>query len=191
MTRRPVIIALFVMLLMFCKAKTESVTSSTQSAATTQSTATTAPPPATTTTAAATATTAASPAPAAGVIATQDTNYPGLTAEVTEFRRKGNTLTAKVRLTNKSDKNVSPEIRYNAVYLIDTAGGKKYQTLKDETGTYIAALSSGSSEHFWEDVKAGESKTIWMKFPAPPPEVKTITLQLPNMPPFDDLTIQD
>ena len=32
---------------------------------------------------------------------------------------------------------------------------------------------------------------LWMKFPAPPADVKTISLSLPNMPPFDDVAIQD
>src|SRR6059058_123384 len=46
---------------------------------------------------------AAAPAPgtpSAGALASQETNWNGIMAEVTEFRRKGNTLTAKVRLTN-------------------------------------------------------------------------------------------
>jgi hypothetical protein len=30
-----------------------------------------------------------------------------------------------------------------------------------------------------------------MKFPAPPVEVKAITLQIPKTPPFEDLAIQD
>jgi hypothetical protein len=31
----------------------------------------------------------------------------------------------------------------------------------------------------------------WMKFPAPPPDVKTGTLAVPQIPPFEDLSIQD
>src|SRR5262245_53898193 len=52
-------------------------------------------------------------APAEAVIASQDTNWSGVVAEVTEFRRKGNTLTAKVRLRNAGADEVQPEIKFD------------------------------------------------------------------------------
>ena len=108
-----------------------------------------------------------------------------------EFRRKGNTLTAKVRFTNKGSQDAQVEVVYGEIYLIDTAGGKKYGTLKDEKGSYIAALRSGWQDRWYESIKPGAPQTIWIKFPAPPPEVKAITLQIPKTPPFEDLPIQD
>jgi hypothetical protein len=172
------------LLVMSCtRAQETTATTST----TTQSTATTAPPPVSTTTAAA----APPAAPAGGSLASQETNWNGITAEVTEFRRKGNTLTAKVRFINKGSENPEVDVNYSQVYLIDTSGGKKYETLKDEKNTYIAALNTNWQDRWYEHLKPGESKTIWMKFPAPPAEVKAITLQIPKTPPFEDITIQD
>ena len=149
--------------------------------------ATTTPPPA-----AATppppVTTAAAPA---GALASQQTNWPGIAADITEFRRKGSTLTARVVFRNGGTAAAEPDIHYNEVYVMDAAAGKKYEPLKDERDNYIAALRSGYRDRWYETLAPGASYTIWVKFPAPPPEVKTVTLQLPGMPPFEDLAIQD
>lgn len=144
--------------------------------------------PATTTVAAP----APTPAPPAGsAIVSQETNWKGITADVTEFRRKGNTLTAKVRLTNHGSENSNAAVKYGEVYLMDTGAGKKYEVLKDEKDNYIAYLTSGWSYQWYDSMKPNETITLWMKFPAPPAEVKAITLQLPGMAPFEDVPIQD
>ena len=133
-----------------------------------------------------------STAPSAGALATQETNWKGIVAEVTEFRRKGNTLTAKVRLTNRGSEESKAEVLFKEVYLIDTAGGKKYEVLKDEKGSFIASLTQGWGDRWYDNsLKPGDSYLLWMKFPAPPAETKAITLQLPSTPPFEDVNIQD
>ena len=147
------------------------------------------------------AATSSEPAPAAAapaapsapgtVLASQETNWPGIVAEVTEFRRKGNTLTAKVRLRNQGSGEVETSVLYNEVYLMDLGAGKKYQVLRDEKGTFIAALRAGWSDRWYDNLGPGESYTLWVKFPAPPAEVRSITLQVPGVPPFEDLAIQD
>lgn len=130
--------------------------------------------------------------PAAGtVLASQETNWSGIVAEVTEFRRKGNTLTARVRLRNQGGVGVQPEVIYDEVYVMDLAAGKKYKVLADEAGAYIAALRSGWKDRWYDKIEPGQSQTLWMKFPAPPAEVKSVTLQVPGVPPFEDLAIQD
>jgi hypothetical protein len=134
---------------------------------------------------------ASAPAAAGTVLASQETNWQGVVAEVTEFRRKGNTLTAKVRLRNQGSEKVQPEVIYKEVYLMDLGAGKKYQVLQDEKGAYIAALKSGWNDRWYDELAPGESYTMWVKFPAPPAEVKSVTLQVPGVPPFEDLAIQD
>ncbi|HEV8579541.1 MAG TPA: hypothetical protein VGX68_10715 [Thermoanaerobaculia bacterium] len=146
------------------------------------------PPPAS----APTGTPAGVPASApAAVLASQETNWQGIAADVTEFRRKGNTLTAKVVIRNHGSGEAQPDINYKEVYLMDLAAGKKYEVLKDEKGAYIAALRSNWNDRWYETLKPGESYTLWMKFPAPPADVKAVTLQIPGAPPFEDLAIQD
>lgn len=123
-------------------------------------------------------------------LATQDTN-DGLVAEVTEFKRRGNTLTAKVRLRNAGTEAVTIDLEYGKTYVLDAAGGKKYEVLRDDAKNYIAAMGSSYTDRYWEGIEPGEQKIVWMKFPAPPPEVEVATLQIDNAPPFDDLAIQD
>jgi hypothetical protein len=130
------------------------------------------------------------PAPAAA-LASQQTNWPGVVADVTEFRRKGSTLTAKVVLRNQGNVESEPHIAYDELYVMDLGAGKKYEVLKDEKGNYIAALRSGYRDQWFQKLKPGETYTIWVKLPAPPPDVKTVTLQIPGVPPFEDLAIQD
>jgi len=161
-------------------------------------------PPASTAAPAATPTTEAAPpaaapagpaststAPAGASLASQETNWTGIAADVTEFRRKGNTLTAKVVLRNHGTADAQPDINYKEVYLMDLAAGKKYEVLQDEKGAFIAALRSNWNDRWYETLKPGQSFTLWMKFPAPPPDVKSVTLQVPGAPPFEDLPIQD
>jgi hypothetical protein len=191
---RSFVIVSLITLLVSCKAAQETTTSTaTTSTTATQATATTAAPAPVTTTVATTQTTAAAPAaaPAGTSLASQETNWPGVTAEVTEFKRKGNSLTAKVRLTNKGTADAQPQVEWRDVALVDATGGKKYEVLKDEKGAAIASTRAGWTDRWYESIAPNQSQIIWMKFPAPPLEVKTITLQMPKMPPFDDLTIQD
>jgi len=146
------------------------------------------PPAASSHNAAATAVPASiSPAPVKppDALASHNTNWPGVVADVTEFRRKGNTLTALVRLRNISSGGVV-EFRFSGAYLMDEAGAKKYEVLKDDKGGYIAS----SSELLTQYLSGGQSMTVWMKFPAPPPEVTNATLAMPQMPPFENLVIQ-
>ena len=130
------------------------------------------------------------PAPPAS-LARQETNWSGVVAEVTELRRKGNTLTAKVRFRNQGGAEAEPDVHYNEAYVMDLGAGKKYEVLKDEKGNYIAGLRSGWNNRWYDKVQPGQSATIWMKFPAPPADVRTVTLQIPGVPPFEDLPILD
>ena len=151
------------------------------------------PPPATSAAPAAGTETAAATgtAPAAASLASQETNWPGIAADVTEFKRKGNTLTAKVVLRNHGSEEPEADVHYDEIYVMDLAAGKKYEVLKDEKGSYIAALKSGWNNRWYQKLGPGQTFTLWMKFPAPPPDVKSVTLQIPGMPPFEDLAIQD
>lgn len=198
---RKILVALAAVLLLAaaCRAREETAasTSSTEAtppastAAATPAPAAEATPPATAPTGAGTTAASAAPAGAAATLATQETNWSGISADVTEFKRKGNTLTAKVVLRNHAGADVQSEIKYEEVYLMDLGAGKKYEVLKDEKGAYIAALRSGWADRWYDTLKPGQSVTLWIKFPAPPPDVKSVTLQVPGMSPFEDLPIQD
>ena len=120
----------------------------------------------------------------------QQTKWPGVMAEVIEFQRKGNALTAKVRFSNRGTKRAEPDFYYSETYVLDPAN-KKYEVIKDDEGRYLAALHSGYSNRWYDYVEPGTSQTVWMRFSAPPAAVKTATLQIPGMEPFEDLRIQN
>jgi hypothetical protein len=134
---------------------------------------------------------AAAPAGGGTALAREDTKWTGVVAEVTEFRRKGNTLTAKVRFRNQGAAPADVEILLPEVYVMDAAAGKKYSVLKDENGAFIAALKPGWKDRWYDRLSPGEEMVLWVKLPAPPPDVKAVTFQVPGVPPFDDLAIQD
>jgi hypothetical protein len=124
-------------------------------------------------------------APPADALASRNTNSAGVIADVMEFRRKGSVLTAVVRLRNVGTNAIAlVEPRVGAAFLLDEPQGKKYQVLSDENGTPIA--DGGRSIGLTVD----SPLTIWMKFPAPPVETRTVSLTIPEMALFEDLPIQ-
>ena len=126
----------------------------------------------------------------ADVMARQETDVKNLTAEVLEFRRRGSTLNARVRFVNQGSASVQPVITYADAYVMDAASRKKYDVLKDEGNRYIAALRPGYADQWYASIAPGETQTIWLKFPAPATDVRTLTLVLPKVAPFEDLAIQ-
>lgn len=188
--------AVLLMLTAGCQARQEAASEAEPAPAAAPAEATPEPAPAAPTTAApATAPATAENPPTATAstapLASQTSNWPGIVADVTEFRRKGSTLTARVVFRNSGPDRSEADVHYNEVYVMDTAAGKKYEVLRDERGSYIAALRTGYSDRWYQNLEPGQTYTVWMKFPAPPPETRTITLQVPGVPPFEDLPIQD
>jgi hypothetical protein len=131
------------------------------------------------------ATPSAPPVKSSDALAAQTTNWRDTVAEVTEFRRKGNTLTAIVRLRNHGKNTVVIQVTWGEAYVLDEPHAKKYAVLKDEKDVYIA------TPYVTEGLVGDGTMTFWMKFPAPPGDVKSATLAVPQIPPFEDLQIQD
>jgi hypothetical protein len=127
------------------------------------------------------------PAPATkppDALASHNTNWADVVADVTVMRRKGNTVTAIIRLRKDTPQTAVVGFNLNDVYLLDAPRGKKYLVLKDEKDAFIA--SHTGTQGFGSDAPL----TLWMKFPAPPSDVTTVTLVVPQMPPFEDLPIE-
>ena len=132
----------------------------------------------------------AAAAPAGAVIASHQTKWPGIVVELTELARKGKTLNAKLRFTNRGSKEVRPEYYYRDTYVLDE-DNKKYEVLKDDKGTYLGSLATGYTYWWGEHIEPGASRMVWMRFEAPPPGVKAMTLQVGEMDPFEDVRIQN
>jgi hypothetical protein len=131
-------------------------------------------------------------APSAGGAfpAAQETKWPGVTVQVTEFARKGKNLNAKLRFANNGTKQVRPGFYYTGTYLLD-ADNRKYEVLKDDKDRYLGSLHTGYKDWWGETIEPGSSLLVWMRFPAPPPEVNMLTVQLDGMDPIEDVPIQN
>jgi hypothetical protein len=169
-------------------------TTSTQTTATIATTATVAPVSQTTAT---TATVAITPAPAAGAVATTEGEKTGARIDVTELKRtSGGTVNLKFTITNGGSETFGTHSEYfgdssvsadhyrdlSGVHLVDPVNKKKYFVVVDSDRKCLCSKEI-------PDVKAGEKINVWAKFPAPPPEVTKVTIEIPHFQPMDDVTI--
>lgn len=140
---------------------------------------------------------AALPAIAAEPIATGDTNWDGVVIKVMSVVRKGSVLTVKFAAVNKGD--AKQEVwfgftRSDVCYAVDEESGTKYYVLTDKEGNPLAPANDYidmNKAGLERTLPPGKTLRVWMKLPAPPPEVKTITLFLNETEPIEDVPITD
>lgn len=123
----------------------------------------------------------------------QETNFEGVSAEVTEVTRKDGVLTVKVRFRNTGTKPVRVEIFSNhsdVDKFYTVAGSSKMLPLRDSQKAPLTSAPDGFGQ-LRPDVKPAGSYLFWAKFPAPPASAKKVTLVTPHAPPFEDLPITE
>lgn len=131
-------------------------------------------------------------------LATGPTNWNGVTIDLMSVERKGSILTVKWAVRNQGDKQATVQFfmtgRTQSTYLLDEESGTKYYALTDkEKNTlaseheYLGSDSYGISEY----VAPAATYRYWMKYPAPPPAVKTINVFFSNSDPFEGIAISD
>ena len=122
----------------------------------------------------------------------QDTNISGVVAEITECSRADGVLTIRLRLRNTTDNKARVSLisgrNYDAYYV--TAANKKYFVLRDSEKTPLTLTADGFG-NVTADIEKGASYVWWAKFPAPPADVKKVSLFTPIAPPFDNIPITD
>jgi hypothetical protein len=103
-----------------------------------------------------------------------------------------------VQLVYHNTSNVDLGIKYpvSEVYYIDEKERKKYPVLKDSHGEWVAAptaYGSIATQHGWGvealPLQAGGKVIVWFKFPAPPASTTKINLIVPNLLPFENLSV--
>ena len=118
------------------------------------------------------------------VIATADGESSGIRIEITELSRSsGDMLTMKFRLFNDTGEDFSfytlmDSYDVGAMHLIDAVGKKKYFVIRDSDDKCLCSTSIGSVEN-------GKSLNLWARFPAPPIEVKEVSVVMPHFIPTD------
>jgi hypothetical protein len=116
-----------------------------------------------------------------------DSDLSGVSGEVTSVQKTGDTVTIRFKYINTRDKsvNIADESRLDTreIYYVDAKNKKKYGVVKDASGNQV------SSQLYSITVPAGGTTASWAKFPAPPPDVTTISIYLPGAPPFENVPI--
>lgn len=131
-------------------------------------------------------------------LATGPTNWEGVTIDLMSVERKGSVLTVKWAVRNQGAKTETVQFfltgRTQSTYVLDEESGTKYYALTDKEKntlasehTYISGDSFGISDY----AEAGKTNRYWVKYPAPPPAVKTINLFFTNSDPFEGIAITD
>jgi hypothetical protein len=126
----------------------------------------------------------------------------GLEVDLTDVAVSGDVVTVSLRYRNITD------LYYGSVNLIDVdfpverasitddATSRRYGVLKDQAGQYMASPLSDDNDraiHFTvkpEKTYPGSYEVAWFKFPAPPPQAQTISINIPKVAPFDKIRIQ-
>ena len=75
------------------------------------------------------------------------------------------------------------------VSYIEDATAKQYGILQDESGSYLASPLSTKTGNLNIDV-ISSPLIVWFKFPAPSPEAQTISINIPDVAPFDGVPVQ-
>ena len=191
--RKIVSVSIVLTLALFGCTKTETgstATTSTQSTTTTATVATAAP---------ATATTAAvaTAPPTSGAIASAEGEKSGVHVDVTELKRtSGGTINLKFTITNGGSEFFNTHGSYlgdhaisaddysdvSGIHLVDPVNKKKYFVVVDTDKHCLCSKDVAGA-------KPGEKLSLWAKFPAPPPEVTKVTIEVPHFQPMDDVTI--
>lgn len=130
-------------------------------------------------------------------LATAYTNWNGVTVQLMDVVRRNNILTVKWAVVNESDSRakfwfglVGDEVSY----VLDEESGTKYYVLTDKEGNAVGSANEwiGSDLNGIKDeLEPGQTKRFWMKLPAPPPEVKEISIFLNETEPMEYVPITD
>lgn len=129
--------------------------------------------------------------PAATDSFTHDYDIAGITVKVTELKRTANDIvTLRWTYVNSSDKAIeltdtgNPYKLAEDIYLLDLKGKKQYHPLT--AGAYPLARKHGNTVV----VEAGKQYDMWVRFPAPPADVKTIDVYMEGVSePFEAVPI--
>jgi len=136
------------------------------------------------------------PLAAAEPLESAETNWDGITVHLMSLVRKGSVLTVKFSAVNEGTERQDVAFGFagkNVCYAVDEESGSKYYVLTDKEGNPVASAKDWlpGAVGINRGLEPGKSLRVWMKLPAPPPEVTTISLFLNETDPIEDVPITD
>lgn len=122
----------------------------------------------------------------------------GVNIDLMSVERHGSILTVKWQVRNAGPKSQHLQFFLSGptptTYAVDEESGTKYYVLTDKEKHTLASededLNYGN-HGISENIAAGAANRYWMKLPAPPPAVKTISIFFTKAEPFESVAITD
>jgi hypothetical protein len=118
----------------------------------------------------------------------------GLEVDLMRAGVTGDTLAVELHCRNPGKSTVVIKFPIEQVSVIDDATSRRYGVLKDQAGQYLAApmidWAGRPIQSIYSKIGYGSDSVMWFKFPAPPPEAKTVSINVPTIAPFDNIPIQ-
>jgi hypothetical protein len=145
---------------------------------------------------------AATPSPDRFTVIATRPGSGGLEVDLTDVAVSGDVVTVALRYRNITDlysgsvNLIDVDFPVERVSITDDATSRRYGVLKDQSGQYMASPLSDDNDRTIkfrvkpEKTYPGSYEVAWFKFPAPPPEAQTISINIPKVAPFDKIRIQ-
>lgn len=73
----------------------------------------------------------------------------------------------------------------NEVSVIDDATSQRYGVLKDNAEAWMASPLDNDGKRIRVQTNDGKPSVVWFKFPAPPATSQTVSINIPEVSPFD------
>ncbi len=138
--------------------------------------------------------TIAQPAPAPAPASTPIASQPGPQGSqwnLTKAAVTGNLLTVQFLVKPASDKNLFfIDQKIEDVSVVDDTTSQRYSVLKDDTGKPMASPVASTGRVLHLNIDRGSQAVVWLKFPAPPAGSATVSINIPDVGPFDGVTVR-
>lgn len=129
---------------------------------------------------------APSPTPTAAAIQEQPGPH-GSQVALTRVAVTGDVLT--VQLSYNGGQSSFSYVPVDRVSVIDDATSQQLSILKDGQGNPLAAPLDGTGQQVRAPIGQGAPSIVWFKFPAPPATSKTVSINVPEVGPFDGVPV--
>jgi hypothetical protein len=126
------------------------------------------------------------PTPSAAAIQQQPGPY-GSQVSLTRAAVTGDVLT--VQLSYDGGKPYWSYIPVDRVSVIDDATSQQLSVLKDGQGNPLAAPLGTDGKQVRAATGQGSPSVVWFKFPAPPATSRTVSINIPEVGPFDGVPV--
>lgn len=131
------------------------------------------------------------PMPAATVIQSQP-GPDGSQVDLLSVKVTGDILTVTLRCSS-AEKHNRESLRVNQISVIDDTTSQRIGVLRDNEGGAMVSNLSRSSHSDYDTMGVdctSKPGVMWAKFAAPPATSKTVSINFPNIAPFDGIAVQ-